>query len=308
MMWMGIGLALTLGFGLGWVLSQKAMRRRWSAQASKLVKWLDQLSLEDDEEPWPASPYLDQPLRSIPQALKKHLEEWRTDLHQNRAFTQHAAHELQTPLAVIKAQAELLLQSPQLEEADMDALGEIIQQANRLSKINGALILLTKIEQAQFTDETWVDLDATLRVLFAHFEDLIEASQLTVESSVSDPKPRVFMSQTLAEILLANLLQNAIRYNVPKGWIRLEINPEGLVISNPGKPLMRPASELFERFTRSDELEESMGLGLSIVQRIADAYDLTVSYSEVDGVHRVGVKTPNPYPSSLNRVISSSSL
>ena len=297
MIWMGIGLALSLGFGLGWMLSQKALRRKWEVQVSRLVTWLEQLSLEEDDDSWPASPYLDQSLRPLPDALKKQLEEWRTDLHQNRAFTQHAAHELQTPLAVIKAQAELLLQSPQLEEADMEPLGEIIQQANRLSKINGALILLTKIEQAQFTDETWVDLEATLRNLLHHFEDLIEANGLKVDTTVKGPKPRVFMSQTLAEILLANLLQNAIRYNVPSGWINLEINPEGLVMSNPGKPLTRPAAELFERFTRSNELEESMGLGLSIVQRIADAYDLTVTYSEVGSVHRVGVKTHPPAPS-----------
>ncbi len=297
MIWMGIGLALSLGFGLGWMLSQKALRRKWEVQVSRLVTWLEQLSLEEDDDSWPASPYLDQSLRPLPDALKKQLEEWRTDLHQNRAFTQHAAHELQTPLAVIKAQAELLLQSPQLEEADMEPLGEIIQQANRLSKINGALILLTKIEQAQFTDETWVDLEATLRNLLHHFEDLIEANGLKVDTTVNGPKPRVFMSQTLAEILLANLLQNAIRYNVPSGWINLEINPEGLVMSNPGKPLTRPAAELFERFTRSNELEESMGLGLSIVQRIADAYDLTVTYSEVGSVHRVGVKTHPPAPS-----------
>lgn len=297
MMWMGIGLALTLGFGLGWVLSQKAIRRKWSAQVSKLVTWLDQLSLDETDNSWPASPYLDKPLRPLPENLKKHLEEWRTDLQHNRAFTQHAAHELQTPLAVIKAQAELLLQSPQLEEADMEPLGQIIQQANRLSKINGALILLTRIEQAQFTDEAWVDLDATLQAVLGHFEDLIELNELNVECTVSKPKPRVYMSQTLAEILLANLLQNAIRYNVPKGWIRLEANPDELVLSNPGKPLTRPTAELFERFTRSDELEESMGLGLSIVQRIADAYDLTVSYSEEGGVHRVGVKTHPPAPS-----------
>jgi len=297
MMWMGIGLALTLGFGLGWVLSQKALRRKWEVQVSRLVTWLEQLSLEEDDDSWPASPYLGQPLRPLPGALKKQLEEWRTDLQQNRAFTQHAAHELQTPLAVIKAQAELLLQSPQLEEADMEPLGEIIQQANRLSKINGALILLTKIEQAQFTDDAWVDLEATLHNLLTHFEDLIEANELKVDTTVNGSKPRAFMSQTLAEILLANLLQNAIRYNVPAGWIRLEINPEGLIMSNPGKPLARPAAELFERFTRSDELEESMGLGLSIVQRIADAYDLGVTYSEVGGVHRVGVKTHPLAPS-----------
>lgn len=301
MMWIAIGLALTLGFGLGWVLSQKALRRRWSAQVSKLVTWLDQLSLDETDNSWPASPYLDQPLRRLPEALKKHLEEWRTDLHHNRAFTQHAAHELQTPLAVIKAQAELLLQSPQLEEADMEPLGAIIQQANRLSKINGALILLTKIEQAQFTDETLVDLETTLRLLLTHFEDLIEANELKLEITVSQPSPRVFMSQTLAEILLANLLQNAIRYNISSGWIRLEINPEGLVISNPGQPLTRPASELFERFTRSDELEESMGLGLSLVQRIADAYDLGVTYGETGGVHRVGIATPSPMRASADR-------
>src|SRR5690606_35793138 len=99
----------------------------------------------------------------------------------------------------------------------------------------------------------------------------------------------VNMSLTLGEILIANLLQNAIRHNLPGGFIRIETNKEELKISNPGKALETSPEILFQRFYRESKKEESLGLGLSIVKRIAEQSGLKVNYSFGEGVHSLRV-------------------
>lgn len=74
---------------------------------------------------------------------------------ENRQFTQNATHELQTPLAVMKGNVELMLQLPSLGEKEARALSIILQNINRLSKINSSLILLSKIENNRYSDEEW---------------------------------------------------------------------------------------------------------------------------------------------------------
>jgi signal transduction histidine kinase len=99
------------------------------------------------------------------------------------------------------------------------------------------------------------------------------------------------MSTTLAEILMANLLQNAIRHNLSEGYIKIEINKKELKISNPGKPLATAPENLFTRFYRESKKEESLGLGLSIVKMIAEQSRLEVGYAFGDGVHTVSIKS-----------------
>jgi len=64
----------------------------------------------------------------------------------------NASHELQTPLAIIKGHVELLLNSPQFKEKEIGSLGVILQNTNRLSRLNHALILLSKIEHNRYSD------------------------------------------------------------------------------------------------------------------------------------------------------------
>jgi signal transduction histidine kinase len=101
------------------------------------------------------------------------------------------------------------------------------------------------------------------------------------------------MSATLIEIAIANLIQNAIRHNVENGFIEISQKNRTLKISNPGKPLTIPKSALFKRFKRDSDIEESLGLGLSIVQRICKLYHIDIDYLYEAGIHTLTMTFPS---------------
>ena len=99
-----------------------------------------------DESPFPIFNELNEYLIEL-------IERIRGNYQANKQFTQNASHELQTPLAIIKGHVELLLQSPRIGEKEIESLAVVLQNTNRLSKLNSALILLSKIEHQRFSDE-----------------------------------------------------------------------------------------------------------------------------------------------------------
>lgn len=220
--------------------------------------------------------------------LNEYLVELIDRIRDNKQFTQNASHELQTPLAVIKGNVELLLQSPNMGEKEMEALSVVLQNARRLSKINKALILLSKIEHQRFADTETVNLNQIMDEVLGNFRDLIQIHNLEIRKEyrvVFELK----MSAALAEILVANLMQNAIRHNVEEGFVEIIIEADRFSIRNPGKILKAPPETLFKRFKRESEAEESLGLGLSIVRRICERSDLEVLYIYEEGLHTLVV-------------------
>ena len=208
-----------------------------------------------------------------------------------KEFTENASHELQTPLAIIKGNSELLIQSEKLDEKELIALGAIISNTNRLSKLNQALILLSKIEHQRFVDKEIVIIEDVVTETLENFKDHIKLQNIEIRR----PKPdsiKVEMSATLAEISIANLIQNAIRYNVEDGFIQIIQKDHALIISNPGKPLSISKKDLFKRFKRDSDIEESLGLGLSIVQRICKQYNLDIDYSYENEMHTLKMTFP----------------
>ena len=214
------------------------------------------------------------------------IERIRSNYQANRQFTQNASHELQTPLAIIKGHIEILLNSPNLKEKEVGSLGVILQNTNRLARLNHALILLSKIENNRYSDVDTVSIQQVLRDIIANFKDLIELQEIRIEEDFG-VELRVEMSETLAEILFANLLQNAIRYNVADGFIRIQIKDKTLTISNSGEVLAVAPETLFKRFKRESTVEESLGLGLSIVKRICDISDIKITYLHQHGLHQL---------------------
>ncbi|HMQ46798.1 MAG TPA: HAMP domain-containing sensor histidine kinase [Saprospiraceae bacterium] len=192
-------------------------------------------------------------------------------------FTSEAAHELQTPLSIIKGQVELLIQSPHLQESDMQRLAIILNHTNRLARLNKALLLLAKIDHISSEDTPHkVDMKTIVEQLLEQYQDMLELRQIKISQSLTPSE--VNMNQTLAEVFINNLIQNAIRHNIAEGYIEINLSPEGLIISNSGGELASDPEVLFERFRRESANEESLGLGLSIVRRIAEHYGFEVRY------------------------------
>ena len=252
-------------------------------QLYQIIQTLEEFDIEESAKIiFETSPF---PIfNEINEYLKELLDRVRNDYQANKQFTQNASHELQTPLAVIKGHVELLIQSPNMGETEIDALAVVLQNTNRLSKLNSALILLSKIEHQQFVDTLPVDFRLTTNEVLQNFQDLIHLQEIEIRKEYTS-EFQVEMSTTLAEILIANLIQNAIRHNLDHRYIKIVIRKDSYSISNPGRPLKVETALLFNRFQKESNTEKSLGLGLSIVKRICDQSSLDITYVCEDGIH-----------------------
>ena len=258
---------------------------------NQLFQILETLEEFDVDEPQKIS-FEDSPFpifNDLNEYLVELINRVRKNYQANKQFTQNASHELQTPLAVIKGHIEILLQSPRIGEKEFESLAIVLQNTNRLSKINSALILLSKIEHQRFSDTIKVDFQETVEEILKNFKDVISIQEIRIEKNYTE-KFEVEMSETLAEILLANLIQNAIRHNLEDGFIKVEIKAHEFSISNSGMPPKMATKSLFKRFKRDSDVEESLGLGLSIVERICEQSELEITYSFQNDVHQLALK------------------
>ncbi len=200
-----------------------------------------------------------------------------------KEFTENASHEIQTPLAIMKNKLEILLQSPSLSEEQMGLINAASIAATRLSKLNEALLILSRIENRQFHNVEDIVLNDRLDRQVADLEELIKIKGIEVDRQFHDVL-RFKMNPYLADILLENLIVNSIRHNRPSGRIVLEIRRNLFVIANTGEPPQRDPMDLFHRFVKSNSKSHSLGLGLSIVKAICDTYGYRITYS-FDGNH-----------------------
>ena len=210
------------------------------------------------------------------------------DYNEIKSFTENASHEIQTPLAIITSKLELLSQKENLEEEQMNAIQSISETTNRLSKLNKSLLLLAKIDNRQFNEIEQINMSAILLHHVNNYEELFHAKEIKLEKNIAE-EVLVTMNETLADILIVNLLTNAIKHNIEKGSIMVELNKTHLKVSNTGKMLLVNPVMFFERFKKDSSSNDSMGLGLSIVKKICETYGFKVTYDYNNLVHTVTV-------------------
>ncbi len=201
-----------------------------------------------------------------------------------KSFTENASHEIQTPLAIIKAKAENLMQSPNLSSDEAEQLQEIFKTTLRLSKLNQTLLLMAKIENDQFSNDEMIDLSKVLNEKLDLYEDMIRHKQLKCEIRTDIPVS-VKIHSVLADILVSNLLQNAIRHGKQGGGFGVYLSNESLIVGNSGEPLKGDASKLFQRFYKEDPRSESTGLGLALVNEIVNRCGWTMTHTYDRGMH-----------------------
>ncbi|MCF0074181.1 HAMP domain-containing histidine kinase [Dyadobacter sp. CY261] len=206
---------------------------------------------------------------------------------QQREFTENASHELQTPLAIVKSKLDMLLQSQSLDAAQLQTVEEVYQAINRVSRINKNLLLLARIEHAQFEGTEQVALGDMLVALAAQFEDRFENNSLHYSQSIE--ALYVQTNPMLVEILLTNLLVNAVRYTPAGGKIDVRLDVGSLTVSNTGTEALQEQN-LFKRFAQASGQHAGSGLGLAITREICDRYGWQIGYRFADGVHHFSVR------------------
>lgn len=213
-----------------------------------------------------------------------------SDYKNLKEFSENASHELQTPLAIAKGKLELLTESDLTEQQHryVESLERTIKKLSRLSE---SLSLLTKIENHEFANDQTVNLSRLISDSIEEFREFIIFNKLNIETDIQE-EINVQIHPALAEILWTNLFQNAIKHNRAHGTIRVVLTAEELVISNTGKTLSLDPGQLFERFRKDDQNSSSIGLGLSIIERIAEQNQLNIDYKNENEWHtmRIGLK------------------
>lgn len=208
-----------------------------------------------------------------------------------KEFTENAAHEMQTPVAVAQSKMELLLQDTNLSEEQVQSVLQTSDVLNRLGKLSQSLLLLAKIENNQYTTTETISLKDITKKYLQLFNEFITEKQLTVQTTFNE-EFTITLHPLLADSLITNLLGNAIKYNYPGGTIAIQTSANTYTITNTSLQKPIPKEKLFSRMQSSKVQDEaSNGLGLAIVKKIVDANNMRISYSSASGSHCFSIET-----------------
>ncbi len=208
-----------------------------------------------------------------------------------KEFTENAAHEMQTPVAVAQSKMELLLQDVNLSEEQIQSVLQTSDVLNRLGKLSQSLLLLAKIENNQFVTKETINLTDVTKKYLQLFNEFITEKQLTIQTGFNEDF-KATLHHLLADSLISNLLGNAIKYNYPGGTISIGTSANRFTISNTSLQKPIPKDKLFSRMQSSrDQAEASNGLGLAIVKKIVDANNMHISYVSETGYHRFSIES-----------------
>jgi signal transduction histidine kinase len=130
--------------------------------------------------------------------------------------------------------------------------------------------------------------------MIAQFDEIFQDKNLKLTYTLQDKE--IYASRYLTEILLSNLISNAIRHNYNGGEIIIDLKDDLLTIKNTGDNEPLPDKKIFTRFHKSSNSEGS-GLGLTISQQICENFNSSLRYSYLDGYHTFTVNLSSVYPS-----------
>jgi signal transduction histidine kinase len=218
------------------------------------------------------------------EVLKTLTEKIRSEYLNLKEFSENASHEIQTPLAIIRMRIEQILQSSDINDELAEHLVSIGQSVSKISRINQALSLISKIENNQYPEISVVNVNQKIEGIISQFHDFIITRKLNVQFDAAE-EVEIQMNPDLSDFLLSNLMGNAIKHNVDKGWITISLNRKELIIRNSGKDPGVDTNQLFFRFKKAEHSSDSPGLGLAIVKKVADLYSMKISYHYGDLVH-----------------------
>lgn len=210
-----------------------------------------------------------------------------------RRFTSDAAHELRTPLAVLRAQWDVVRRSANADDR-VRAEAKFGAGLDRIDRLVAQMLALSRLEDS-IVSRAGVDIDWMPIVEQAVSDCLPLAERRRIELACEGPMDGELAlplqgDAALLTVMLRNLIDNAARYAPIGSTVQLRLSSSRIVVENDGAPLAEDhLARLGERFYRPDGQDEAgSGLGVSIVQRIAALHGLVVGFVRLD--HGRGVR------------------
>ena len=219
------------------------------------------------------------------------LDRLNIEFDRQRRFMADASHELRTPLAIIRGESEVaLLKDTRTSEEYQESLHIVNDESGRLTKIVEDLFTLARADsgelkvnlQTLYLDELVADCVRSIRTL---------ADKRSITIEFKGVETQIKGDETLLRRLFLNLLDNAVKYNVDGGKIKINVADNAVTISNTGDEIPTDQQNLiFDRFYRVEKsrthkdgtMTGGAGLGLSIAKWIADLHHADLKYSRSD--------------------------
>jgi signal transduction histidine kinase len=156
-----------------------------------------------------------------------------------------------------------------------------------MSRLNKNLLLLSKIDNEQYLSTDEIEISEMVRHQISELALVTESANIKLDGQVD--YVRVVANKTLIEILIFNLLHNALRFSQKNEMVKVTVRNQKLEIVNKGEPMKMSFGKLTERFIKASDHSTSTGLGLSIVKKICDVYGYALNYAHKDGAHHFEV-------------------
>ena len=248
----------------------------------RLLGWLDRYQLGHPNEPLDNKTTITE-FHHLNETVTEFAGRNEKLFEQQKQFIGNASHEMQTPLAICRNRLEMLMEDENLSERQLEELMKTHRTLENLTRMNRSLLLLCKIENGQYMDKHPVGLNELLKHYIDDYQEVYAYRKIRVEMRL-DESFCVEMNDSLATVLVTNLLKNAFVHNVEEGLIRLETDGQVLVIRNTGGEAL-DGKRIFERFYQGKKKEGSTGLGLALVDTICKMSQLHIRYFYENGLH-----------------------
>lgn len=253
-----------------------------------LLNWLDKYRLGAINEPLKNNTSIVE-FRKLNEAAVRNAHRAENLYQEQKKFIGNASHEIQTPLAICRNRLELLLEDDTLTEKQIDEIDKVLQTLAGITRLNKSLLLLSRIENNQYSDTELINVNVIITHLLDNFKDIYEHLNLNI--SFKEKQPFLLqINETLASVLVANILKNAFVHNVKNGEIQIITEKNYLIVRNTGIDKELDKARIFERFYHSENKEGSTGLGLSILKSICKLYNFKCTYSYEEKMHQFSLK------------------
>ncbi|MBI1215826.1 MAG: sensor histidine kinase [Alphaproteobacteria bacterium] len=244
-------------------------------------------------------PGLPDDLRPLVLSVNDLLHKLRESLEAERHFTDHAAHQLRTPLAGIRLQLQLLSQAEDVKERAATIAG-LLESTDRAARHVTQLLRAARIAHTEMNIRP-VSLYETCASVVAGMGAMVTAKKMNVSLSGAEDA-MALADETLLRLLVENLFENALKYTPEGGDIHLTVGADGLdctfVVEDSGPGIAPEEREnAFKRFYRAGApATEGSGIGLSIVSEIAHRFAGSVRLETPESGHGLRVRVILPGP------------
>lgn len=248
-----------------------------------LLKWLDNYKPGKPNQPLDNETTISE-FRKLNEAAIRNAGRAEQLLEQQKQFIGNASHEMQTPLAICLNRLEMFIEENPLTEKQLEQIVKTQQTLEQLSRLNKSLLLLSRIDNGQFPEHEKININRLVRRYLEDYQEVYGHRDITVTLQEEAPL-NIDMNETLAGILVANLLKNAYTHNRESGFIRIRITAHAITFCNSGTPESLESQPIFERFYKNGNKASSTGLGLAIADAICRMQHLGLHYSFTQDTH-----------------------